>query len=106
MPNAYLQGIQNSLDNQAQIRNDVHAMAINWFVNRCPLVSRLPRVPVGSTTFSMVNRAHRARWPHCRPACWRPIRIFVLADASPFMNGDVLELPSGERVELIEDPEL
>ena len=45
MPNAYLQGIQGVYDNQAQIRNDVHIVAINWFVNRCPLVTRVPRVP-------------------------------------------------------------
>ena len=30
----------------------------------------------------------------------------TLLDASPFMNGDVLELASGERVELIGDPNL
>lgn len=106
MPNAYLQGIQNSIDNQAQIRNDVHAMAINWFVNRCPLVSRLPRVPVGSTSFSMVNRAHRARLATLSASVLATDTSLVLADASPFMNGDVLELPSGERIELVEEPKL
>jgi Family of unknown function (DUF5309) len=29
--------------------NDVFGVAINWFVNRCPLVSRLPKLPAGST---------------------------------------------------------
>lgn len=106
MPNAYLQGIQNALDNQAQIRNDVHAVAINWFVNRCPLVTRLPRLAVGSTTFSMVNRAFRARVATLAAAVVADDAQLQLVDASPFMNGDVLELPSGERVEITAEPNL
>ena len=43
-------------DNQSAIRNDVHLLTTNWFVNFAPLVSRLPRVPVGSTTFSIMCR--------------------------------------------------
>ncbi len=104
MPNAYLQGIQNSLDNQAQIRNDVQAVAINWFVNRCPLVTRLPRVAVGSTVFSMVNRAFRSRVATLTADVTAIDTDFVLNDASAFMNGDVFEMPSGERVELVKDP--
>jgi hypothetical protein len=106
MPNAYLQGIQNVLDNQAQIRNDVHVVAINWFVNRCPLVTRLPRVPVGSTTFTMVNRSFRSRFATLAAPVTIGDTQITLADASPFMNGDVLELPSGERVEITADPNI
>ena len=61
MPNAYLQGIQGAFSNQAQIRNDIYAVTSNWFINRCPLVTRTPRVPDGSTTFSIVKRGFRAR---------------------------------------------
>ena len=61
MPNAYLQGIQGAFDNQAEIRNDIYVVASNWFVNRCPLVTRIPRVPVGSTTFTIVSRSFRPR---------------------------------------------
>ncbi len=92
MPNAYLQGIQKASDNQAQIRNDVHAVAINWFVNRCPLVTRLPRVPVGSTTFTMVKRAVRSRQATLAASVVAGDSQISLVDASPFMNGDVLEL--------------
>lgn len=104
MPNAYLQGIQSAFDNQAQIRNDVHAVAINWFVNRCPLVTRLPRVPVGSTTFTMVKRSVRSRVATLTAAVTAGATQLSLADASPFMNGDVLELVSGERVEVVAEP--
>src|SRR6478672_6247216 len=104
MANAYLQGIQNSLDNQAQIRNDISVVAINWFVNRCPLVTRTPRVPCGSTTFTMVNRSFRSRVAVVTAAIAAGDTQIALVDSSPFMNGDVLELASGERVELVADP--
>lgn len=41
---------------QDEQRNDVHVIATNWFVNPYPLVTRVPRVPVASTTFSMISR--------------------------------------------------
>lgn len=37
-------------------RNDIHIIACNWFVNRCPIVTRVPRLPIGPTTFSIVSR--------------------------------------------------
>ncbi|MDB5350777.1 MAG: hypothetical protein JWN86_2024 [Planctomycetota bacterium] len=106
MPNAYLQGIQGSFDNQAQIRNDVHVVAINWFVNRCPLVTRVPRLPCASTAFTMVNRSFRNRMATVAAAALATDTQISLVDASAFMNGDVIELASGERVELTADPNL
>lgn len=106
MPNAYLQGIQGAFDNQAQIRNDISVFAINWFVNRCPLVTRVPRVPVGSTTFGMVNRRFRSRQATLSAAVTADATQLNLVDASAFMNGDVLELPSGERVEITMAPDV
>ncbi|MBX6311900.1 MAG: DUF5309 family protein [Isosphaeraceae bacterium] len=104
MPNAYLQGIQGVLDNQAQIRNDIFPASIQWFINRCPLVTRLPRLPVGSTTFTMVNRAFRSRTVTLAAPVAVSDSQLSFADASALMNGDVLELPSGERVEITSDP--
>jgi hypothetical protein len=106
MPSAYLQGIQGTLDNLPQIRNDIHVVAINWFVNRCPLVTRVPRVPVASTTFRMVNRKLRSRKAVLAAGASASDTTLSLVDASAFMNGDVLELPSGERVELVATPNL
>jgi hypothetical protein len=106
MSNAYLQGIQGTLENQAQIRNDIHVVAANWYVNRCPLVTRLPRLPVNSTTFSMVNRAHRSRIATLASAVAADDTQIGLTDASAFMVGDVLELASGERVEVTAEPNL
>ena len=104
MPNSYLQGIQGAFDNQAEIRNNIYVVASNWFVNRCPLVTRIPRVPVGSTTFTIVSRSFRPRVASLASAVAVSDTQVTLVDASPFMNGDVLELASGERVEIIADP--
>jgi len=106
MPNAYLQGIQGAFDNQAEIRNNIYVVASNWFVNRCPLVTRVPRVPVGSTTFTIVSRSFRPRVAALAGAVAAGDAQITLADASPFMNGDVLQLASGERVEIVSDPVL
>jgi hypothetical protein len=104
MSSSYLQGIQAAFDNQAEIVNDIYVVTSNWFVNRCPIVTRTPRVPVGSTTFSIVSRHFRPRTAILGAAVAATDAQITLADASPFMNGDVLQLASGERVEIIADP--
>lgn len=104
MPSSYLQGIQGTFDNQAQVRNDISVVAINWFVNRCPLVTRIPRLPVASQTFAMVSRGFRSRSCVLSNAVTPGDTQFTLSDAGMLMNGDVLELPSGEHVEVIVDP--
>ncbi len=101
---SYLQGIQNTFDYQAQIRNDIHVVATNWFVNRCPLITRVPRLPSGSTTFTIVSRSVRPRVASLAAAVAVNDIQISLVDATPYMNGDVLELPSGERVEITADP--
>jgi hypothetical protein len=104
MANAYLQGIQTAFQNQAQVRNDIYAVTSNWFINRCPLVTRTPRLPVGSTTFTVIKRGFRTRTTSVAASIATTDTQITLADASPFMNGDVLELASGERVEITSDP--
>ena len=39
------------LADQSESRNNIYVIASNWYVNRCPLTTRVPRVPVESTTF-------------------------------------------------------
>ena len=106
MSSSYLQGIQLAFDNQAEIVNDVSVVASNWFVNRCPIVTRTPRVPVGSTTFSIVSRHSRPRTVTVNAAIAAGDTVITLVDASSLMNGDVLQLASGERVEIIADPNI
>src|SRR4051794_37226478 len=106
MPSSYLQGIQLAFDNQAEVVNDIYVVTSNWFVNRCPIVTRTPRVPVGSTTFSILSRGFRPRVAALGAAVAPADSQITLVDASPFMTGDVLELASGERVEILADPNL
>ena len=47
--------------NAGVIPNDVFGVAINWFVNRTPLVSRLPKLPTGSPQFLVTNDNYRPR---------------------------------------------
>jgi hypothetical protein len=106
MSSSYLQGIQLAFDNQAEIVNDIYVVTSNWFVNRCPIVTRTPRVPVGSTTFSIVSRRFRPRTATLGAAVADTDTQITLVDASPLMNGDVLQLVSGEHVEIIADPNI
>src|SRR5690242_11760990 len=87
MANAYLQGIQTAFDNQAEIRNNIYVVARNWFVNRCPLVTRIPRVAVGSTTFTVVSRGYRPRTATLAGAVGASDTQIGLTDVSPLMNG-------------------
>lgn len=104
MPSSFSQGIQLVNDFKDQIRNEIHAVTMNWFVNRCPLVTRLPRVPVASTSFTIVNRSARPRTLKLAAAVAAGDASITFSDAGWLMVGDVLELVSGERVEVIADP--
>jgi len=84
--------------------NDIYAVTSNWFINRCPLVTRTPRLPVGSTTFTIIKRGFRTRIATVAATIATTDTQITLVDASPFMNGDVLELASGEHVEITADP--
>lgn len=53
---SHLNALSGEFNHAAEIRNDVHLVSTNWHINRCPLVSRVPRLPVGATTFSMISR--------------------------------------------------
>lgn len=106
MPANFVQGVQLVNDYRDQIRNEIHAVTMNWFVNRCPLVTRLPRVPVGSTTFTIVNRTARPRTVRVAVAIAAADTSVRFQDVSYLMVGDVLESPSGERIEVIAEPNM
>lgn len=105
MANLFLQGIGADYDQSSQVRNEIFVATKNWFANRTPLVTRIPRVPVGSTTFSIVNRNFRPRTTTLGAAIANNVVTSVtLADASIFMKGDVIEIGS-ERLEITADPD-
>ena len=107
MPDAYLQGILGAYDSTAQVKNDISVVAINWFANRCPLVTRSPRLPISSTSFTIVSRTYRSRSAVVNAAIANNvINTITVVDASNFMQGDVLQLASGEVVQVIADPDV
>jgi uncharacterized protein DUF5309 len=80
--------------NAGVIPNDVFGVAINWFVNRTPLVSRLPKLPTGSPQFLVTNDNYR---PRSNPmnnggALASSTTSVVVTDASIFDVGDVIQI--------------
>jgi len=83
--------------NSGVIPLDVFGVAINWFVNRTPLISRLPKLPVGSPNFVIVNDNYRPRTALVTSALDNVMTSATVADASMFDVGDVIEL-EGEQM--------
>lgn len=63
MANAFEQGplTQYSAYAAGVIPYDVFGVAINWYINRTPLIARLPKLPVGSPNFLITRDNYRPR---------------------------------------------
>lgn len=83
--------------NSGAIPLDVFGVAINWFANRTPLISRLPKLPVGSPTFVIINDNYRPRTAVVTAALDNASTSVNVADGSMFDLGDVIEL-EGEQM--------
>lgn len=97
MTQAYENGplTQHSAFNAGVIPNDVFGIAINWFVNRTPLLSRLPKLPTGSPQFLVTNDNYRPRVA-LTAASFADTSgtTLTVADASIYDVGDVIEIES------------
>jgi hypothetical protein len=83
----------------------INTYARNISINDAPLASRLPRVAIGADKFKMGTRTVRSRTRTLGAALADNTNTTVnLTDVSDIMVGDVLELASGERVEVTADP--
>lgn len=83
--------------NSGAIPLDVFGVAINWFANRTPLISRLPKLPTGSPSFVIINDNYRPRTAVVNAALDNAATSVVVADGSMFDLGDVIEL-EGEQM--------
>ena len=98
-------GITGQSDVSVEVLNDISVVAINWFANRNPLITRLPRLVVGLDTFTITARDYRPRSYTLNAAVANnTVGTVTFVDATPLLVGDVLELASGERVEVSSDP--
>lgn len=80
--------------NAGVIPTDVAGIAINWFQNRTPLLSRLPRFPVGSPTFKITSDNFRPRSAAFTADINSSATSLSVADSSYYQIGDVLEIGS------------
>ena len=77
------------------IPNDVFGIAINWFVNRTPLLTRAPKLPTGAPQFIVTNDNYRPRSSKLSTSAWdnNNTQVAVL-DGSMYDTGDVLLVDS------------
>ena len=81
--------------NVGLIPNDVFGVAINWYINRCPLTTRLPKGPVGSPHFLITNDDYRPRQLTLTGAFASGAdTTLTVADATVLDEGDVLLVES------------
>lgn len=86
---------QFSAFNAGVIPNDVFGVAINWFVNRTPLTTRLPKLPVGSPQFLITNDDYRPRSIATTAAFADSTgTTLTVGDSSSFDVGDVVKVDS------------
>ncbi len=85
---------QFSAHNAGVLPNDVFGVAINWFVNRTPLIARLPKAPVSSPQFLITNDNYRPRSVKLNNggALAASATDAIVADASVFDVGDVIQI--------------
>jgi hypothetical protein len=81
--------------NAGVIPNDVFGVAINWFVNRTPLISRLPKLPTGAPQFLITNDNYRPRsQPLSAAFSDTSGTVMTVADATMYDLGDVVQVDS------------
>lgn len=97
--------IASSSNISSEVVYPIHTFMRTLGINDCPLISRLPRVQIGADKFTMGARSVRSRSRTLGAALADNTNTTVnLTDVSDLMIGDVIELNSGERVEITADP--
>jgi hypothetical protein len=76
------------------------------FVNMTPLLSRIAQRAVGNVAFVQYGHAHRPNSFLLMASINTSATTLTVNDSSIFQNGDILEMSSGEHVEVSADPNL
>ena len=77
------------------IPNDVFGIAINWFVNRTPLLTRVPKLPTGAPQFIITNDNYRPRSSKLGTSSWDNNNTSVaVLDGSMYDVGDIIQVDS------------
>lgn len=80
--------------NAGAIPNDVFGVALQWYVNRAPLTTRLTKLPVGSPHFNVLNDALRPRSTALGANYTSGGATLTVGDSTQFDVGDVLLIES------------
>lgn len=106
MPSTYLQGIPRPVDLAGVTLDTDFAVARQWAINRDPLFARLRTVPVTSFKVDLWPSQYRPRTTTLAGAGVpdAAATTIPLTTAAFVMNGDILQLASGEFVEILAEP--
>ncbi len=85
---------------------DLTPVAFSYFVNMTPLVSRLRLLPARQVAYNTFGHGVRPNQVKVMTSINTSVTTLNVDDASIFMNGDVIELPTGEHVEVTADPDV
>ncbi len=100
-----IQGITGYSDVASAIPKSYQGVANEWYVNRNPLTTRLPKAPVGSPKFSMVGHRFRNRTARVNGGLDGSATTAIFDDATNLMVGDVLyNETTGETLEVTGSP--
>jgi hypothetical protein len=100
------QGTEFPWDQSGATVVPLEGIAFPMFVNMTPLLSRLAQRAVGNVSFIQYGHANRPNTFLLMASITNVATTMTVNDASIFMNGDILELSSGEHVEVSADPNL
>ncbi len=78
--------------NANAVPEDVFGIGINWYVNRTPLLSRLPKLPVGSPSFFTTNDNYRPRSRAISADYSTTGTTLTFTDATWLTVGDVVQV--------------
>jgi hypothetical protein len=108
MSDLYTQGMQQLYNTYSgALPYTLYEVSRWWYINRTPLYSRIPKIPIDDYKFYLLGRKFRPRATTLTATITNSVTTMTLADASLIMNGDVLEIPqTGEAVEVVADPNI
>lgn len=99
------QGVEFPWEQSDAILIDLTPVAFPYYINMCPLVTRLRQVPARQVEYKSVGHAQRPNAFLLMASATATGTTLTPNDASIFMNGDVIELPTGEHCEVAADPD-
>jgi hypothetical protein len=100
------QGVEFPWDQSGAIVVPLEGVAFPMFVNMTPLLSRIAQRAVGNVAFVQYGHAHRPNSFLLMASINTSATTLTVNDSSIFQNGDILEMSSGEHVEVSADPNL